>query len=66
MGTVAAYVAAIAYSNSNANDGLSSLINSVPARNLIIILVGMPLIAVVVGWLLSGRQPAAINQQPVE
>jgi putative ABC transport system permease protein len=66
VGTVAAYVAAIAYSRGNANDGLSSLINSVPARNLLIILVGMPLIAVVVGWLLSGREPAAINQQPVE
>ena len=66
VGTVAAYVAAIAYSNSNANDGLSSLINNVPVRNLLVILVVMPLIAVVVGWLLSGRQPAAINQQPVE
>ncbi len=66
VGTVAAYVAAIAYSNSNANDGLSSLINSVPVRNLLVILVVMPMIAVVVGWLLSGRQPAAISQQPVE
>jgi cytochrome bd-type quinol oxidase subunit 1 len=66
VGTVAAYVAATAYSNSNANDGLSSLINSVPARNLLVILVFMPLLAVVVGWLLSGRQPAAINQQPAE
>ena len=66
VGTVAAYVAAIAYSNSNANDGLSSLINSVPARNLLVILVVMPMIAVVVGWLLSGRQPDAISQQPVE
>jgi putative ABC transport system permease protein len=65
VGTVAAYVAAIAYSRGNANDGLSSLSN-IPARDLLFILVGMPLIAVVVGWLLSGRQPAAINQQPVE
>ena len=66
VGTVAAYVAAIAYSRGNANDGLSSLINSVPARDLLIILVGMPLIAVVVGWLLSGRQPSAISLQPGE
>jgi putative ABC transport system permease protein len=66
VGTVAAYVAAIAYSNSNANDGLSSLINSIPVRNLLVILVVMPLIAVVVGWLLAGRQPPAISQQPVE
>jgi putative ABC transport system permease protein len=66
VGTVAAYVAAIAYSNSNANDGLSSLINSIPVRNLLVILVAMPLIAVVVGWLLAGRQPPAISRQPVE
>jgi putative ABC transport system permease protein len=65
VGTVAASVAAIAYSRGNANDGLSSLSN-IPARDLLFILVVMPLIAVVVGWLLSGRQPAAINQQPVE
>jgi putative ABC transport system permease protein len=63
MGTVAAYVATIAYSSKSSLDGLSSLSN-VPARNLVIILVGMPLIAVVAGWLLAGREPAAMARQP--
>jgi hypothetical protein len=33
---------------------------------LLWILVGMPLIAVVVSWLVAGRQPPAIARQPLE
>jgi putative ABC transport system permease protein len=65
LGTVAAYVAAIGYSWDQSLDGLSSL-SSVPAKNLLIILVGMPLIATAAGWLLAGREPAAIAHQPIE
>ena len=65
LGTVAGYVAAIAYSSGSSLDGLSSLSN-VPAQNLLIILVGMPLIAAAAGWLLAGREPAAIAHQPIE
>ncbi len=65
LGTVAGYVAAIAYSSGSKLDGLSSL-SSVPAKNLLIIGVGMPLIAVAAGWLLAGREPAAIAHQPIE
>jgi hypothetical protein len=32
---------------------------------LVWILVGMPLIAVVVSWLLAGREPPAIARQPL-
>ncbi len=65
LGTVAAYVGAIAYSWDNKLDGLSSL-TSVPTTNLLIILVGMPLVAAVIGWLLAGREPSAIAHQPIE
>jgi len=65
LGTVAAYVAAIGYSWDNANDGLSSLSN-IPAINLLLILVGMPLIAVAAGWLLAGREPSGVARQPIE
>jgi putative ABC transport system permease protein len=65
LGTVAAYVATIAYTSNNSLDGLSSLSN-IPARNLLIILFGMPLIAAAVGWLLAGREPAGVAQQPLE
>ena len=65
LGTVAAYVAAIGYAWDNPLDGLSELSN-VPTENLLFILVGMPLVAAVVGWLLAGREPSAISRQPLE
>jgi putative ABC transport system permease protein len=65
LGTVAAYVAAIGYAWANPLDGLSEL-SSVPVWNLLLIVVGMPTVAAVVGWLMAGREPAAIGRQPLE
>ncbi len=65
LGTVAAYVAAIGYAWANPLDGLSELSN-VPTRQLLFILVGMPVVAAVVGWLMAGREPSAISRQPLE
>ena len=65
LGTVAAYVGAIAYSWDNHLDGLSELSN-IPVQSLLFILVGMPLIAAAAGWLLAGREPAALGHQPME
>jgi putative ABC transport system permease protein len=65
LGTVAAYVAAIGYAFSNRLDGLSELAN-VPVTNLLIIVVGMPIAAAVIGWLLAGREPSALSRQPLE
>jgi putative ABC transport system permease protein len=63
LGTVAAYIGAIAYSWDNPLDGLSGL-SSVPTENLLIVLVGMPLIAAAASWLLAGREPSGIAHQP--
>jgi putative ABC transport system permease protein len=65
LGTAGAYVGAVAWSWDNKLDGLGGL-SSVPAENLLIILIGMPLIAAVLGWLLAGREPAAVAHQPIE
>ena len=65
LGTVAAYVAAVGYAWDNPLDGLSGL-SSVPAQQLLFILVGMPVVAAVVGWLLAGREPSAMSRQPLE
>jgi putative ABC transport system permease protein len=65
LGTVAAYVAAIGYAWANPLDGLSGL-SSVPVWNLLLIVVGMPTVAAVVGWLMAGREPGAIGRQPLE
>jgi putative ABC transport system permease protein len=58
IGTAGAYLAAIGFFRTNQLDQLSEL-DSVPVAALLWILVGMPVIAVVVSWLLAGREPPA-------
>jgi putative ABC transport system permease protein len=65
VGTAGGYLAAIGFFRTNQLDQLSEL-GSVPVADLLWILVGMPLIAVVVSWLLAGREPPAIARQPLE
>jgi putative ABC transport system permease protein len=65
IGIVGGYLAAIGFFRSNSLDGLSSL-TSIPVGNLLLILVGMPLLGVILGWLLAGRDPAGISRQPLE
>ena len=66
LGTAAGYVAAYAWFRSSALNGGASALASVPVQNLLIICVGMPLFAALIGWLLAGREPAAISRQPLE
>ncbi len=66
IGTVGGYIALIGWLRSNSlNGGISSLGN-VPVTNLLVILVGMPLLATILGWLLAGREPSGIARQPME
>jgi putative ABC transport system permease protein len=66
VGTVIGYLALIGWLRSNSlNGGISSLGN-VPMANLLVILVGMPLVATIVGWLLAGREPTGLAWQPME
>jgi putative ABC transport system permease protein len=65
VGIVGGYIAAIGFFRSNSLDGLSEL-TSIPVTNLLVILVGLPLAATVLGWLLTGRDPAGIARQPLE
>jgi putative ABC transport system permease protein len=60
LGTAAAYLAIVAW-----NRGIHSLA-SVPLTKLAILLLGVPLAALVAGWLLAGREPQAIDRQPLE
>jgi putative ABC transport system permease protein len=61
VGTAGAYAALLAWHRSD----LSPL-SHVPVANLLIILIGLPVIATAAGWLLSGREPPAINRRPIE
>jgi putative ABC transport system permease protein len=65
VGTVGGYIAAIGFFRTNQLDTLSSL-SSIPVASLLLILVGMPLVAVIGGWLLAGREPDAIGRLPLD
>jgi putative ABC transport system permease protein len=67
LGTVGAYVGTAGWFRTNSlNGGLSALVTSVPVTNLLIILVGMPLVAALGGWLFAGRQPRDVGHRPLE
>jgi putative ABC transport system permease protein len=60
LGTAGAYAALLVWYRSD----LSPL-GRVPVVNLVVILVGLPVVAAAGGWLLAGREPAAIARQPL-
>ena len=61
LGTAGAYAALLAWHRSD----LSPL-GRVPVVNLIVILVGLPVIATVAGWLFAGGEPPALARRPLE
>jgi putative ABC transport system permease protein len=61
LGTVGAYVALIAWYHHDLHP-----MKQVPVLNLISIVIGLPLLAAIAGWLLAGREPQAIARQPLE
>jgi putative ABC transport system permease protein len=65
MGMAGGYLAAIGFAGSSSLDGLSEL-TSIPLENLLLILVGMPLIGGIVAWGFTLREPSAIARQPLE
>jgi putative ABC transport system permease protein len=65
LGTAVGYIGVIGFLRNNSLDGLSSL-GSVPVQNLLLILVGMPLVAAAIGWLIAGREPVAMAHQPID
>jgi putative ABC transport system permease protein len=67
LGTVGGYVGTAGWFRTNSlNGGLGALFTTVPVTNLLIILVGMPLVAAVGGWIFAGRQPRDLGHQPLE
>jgi putative ABC transport system permease protein len=67
LGTVAGYVAASGFFRTNSFNGcVTALITTIPVQNLLLIIVGMPLVAAIGGWLLAGREQSALGRQPLE
>ena len=66
LGTAAAYISVAGVLRTNVlNGGLASLGN-VPVPNLVAILVGMPLLAGLAGWVLGGKEPPALARRAIE
>ncbi len=61
LGTAGAYAALVAWHRSNLHP-----LTHIPVGNILIIVVGLPLAATTAGWLLAGREPAAMARQPLE
>jgi putative ABC transport system permease protein len=66
LGTFAGYVGVIGWLRGNSLNGGIAALGNVPVANLLVILLGLPLVATAAGWLLAGRQPPAIAHQPIE
>ena len=62
LGMAGAVIAVLAW----AHNSLSAMFGDVPLSDVLILLVGLPLIAAVGGWLLAGREPPLIARQPME
>jgi putative ABC transport system permease protein len=66
LGTVGGYIGVLGWLRSNSLNGGIAALGNVPVAGLLLIVVGMPAFAAIVGWLLAGRDPAAMARQPIE
>jgi putative ABC transport system permease protein len=65
LGTLAGYIGVIGWLRANSGHGGLSSLADVPVADLLTIVLGLPLTAAAIGWLLAGRQPAVMSRQPV-
>jgi putative ABC transport system permease protein len=61
LGVVGAVIAAMAWTHS----GLTATAGGVPPSDIAILLIGLPLVAAISGWLFAGREPPAVARQPL-
>ncbi|MGH3292775.1 MAG: hypothetical protein ACRDP7_13290, partial [Trebonia sp.] len=62
LGMAAAVIAGMAWTHS----GLPATAGGVPLSDIMILLIGLPLVAAIGGWLLAGREPPAVARQPLD
>jgi hypothetical protein len=65
LGVAGGYVAAVGYFRGDTAEGGLSALSAVPVTNLLVLLIGMPLLAAAGGWLLAGREPPVLGRQPI-
>ncbi len=62
LGLAFALVASLVW----AHGSLSAMFSDVPLTDVVILLIGLPLVAAAGGWLLAGREPEVIARQPLD
>ena len=62
LGMAGAVIAGMAWTHS----GLIATVGGVPPSEILILLIGLPLVAAIGGWLFAGREPSAVARQPLE
>ena len=62
VGTAAAAIAALAWAKTSP----SAIFGGIPAIDFLLVLIGLPAVAAIGGWLLAGRNPSGIARQPLE
>lgn len=66
LGTLGGYIGMIGWIRSNSLNGGIAALGNIPVRDLLLVVLGMPACAAVLGWILAGREPAAMGRQPIE
>jgi putative ABC transport system permease protein len=66
LGVGGGYLAIAGWIRTNSFNGGMAALGNVPVGNILAILIGMPLVAAVVAWLLGGRDLVRISRQPVD
>jgi putative ABC transport system permease protein len=62
LGTAGAVIAGMTWTHS----GLTATAGGVPVTDVVILLIGLPLVAAIGGWQFAGREPSAVTRQPIE
>jgi putative ABC transport system permease protein len=62
LGMAGAVIAGMTWTHS----GPTATAGDVPPRDILILLIGLPLVAAIGGWLFAGREPPAVARQPIE
>jgi len=65
LGAAGGYIGMIGWLRSNSLNGGISALSDVPIGDLLLILVGMPAFAAMVGWLFAGREQSGMSRQPI-
>ena len=61
LGTAGAVIAGMTWTHS----GPTATVGGVPPSDILILLIGLPLVAAIGGWLFAGREPPAVTRQPI-